>query len=410
MKIILYTDSYFFSLCCIIKLSDFEYAKERAVSLHYLDNAATTRPCAEAVQTANEVLALHYANPSSLYAQGAKSEAVLTAARETLAKALGCKASEVVFTASGSEGNNIAILGAAKTRCHWGKHIVATAYEHPSVQNTVAALEKDGFSVTLIAPGKDGLVPMDAIVNAVTDKTVLVTAMHVNNETGAYLDVAALARAVKAKNSRTAVHIDGVQAFCKLKLALGEGGIDSYAVSGHKIHAPKGVGALDLRRGYHITPVLFGGGQEGGMRPGTENVAYCAAFAAACARGQQALSANAAQINHLVTMLWQGLADLPGITRNSPESAVCGIANFSCENIKSETMLHFLEQRGIYVSSGSACSKGEASHTLTAMHLPKSRIDTALRVSFAAENTVADVDALCAAVREGIASLAKMRR
>ncbi|MEG1476844.1 MAG: cysteine desulfurase family protein [Oscillospiraceae bacterium] len=378
--------------------------------MHYLDNAATTEVSAEAADIAAAVLTRHFANPSSLYAIGAHSEDCLNKSRAAIARAMGADVSEVIFTASGSEGNNIAILGAVKARRKWGRHIVATAYEHPSVQLCVEALAKEGVELTLITPEKDGNVDINKIINAVTDKTMLVTAMHVNNETGAYIDAAALGKAVKAKNSRTAVHIDGVQAFCKLPFSITGSGIDSYSVSGHKIHAPKGIGALYLRKGYNIEPVLFGGGQERGMRPGTENIAFAAAFAKAAELANADLHRQMSHVEGLNSFLWKELSYIPDIIRNSPPDAVCGIANFSVANIKSETMLHFLESRDIFVSGGSACSKGAKSHTLSAMGLDDNRIDTALRISIGAYNTEDDITALISSLKDGIATLAKIKR
>lgn len=378
--------------------------------MHYLDNAATTRVADAVADTADSVLRAQFANPSALYAPGARSETVLGRARETVAASLGARAGELVFTACGSEGNNLAVLGAVKARAAWADHIVVTGYEHPSVQNPIAALEKEGWRVTAVRPDAAGHVDARALVDAVGPKTALVAAMHVNNEVGAVLDVAALAGAVKAKNGRTAVHVDGVQAWGKLPVRLRETAIDSYAVSGHKIHAPKGVGALYLRAGYHIAPVFLGGGQERGRRPGTENVAYAVAMAQAIEQMQAGHAARAARIARLNALLWERLAQLPGIVRNSPPDALPELANFSVPDVRSETMLHFLESREIYVSSGSACSRGEASHTLTAMGLPRARIDTALRVSFSGENTEDDVEALAAALAEGMRTLARARR
>ncbi len=378
--------------------------------MHYLDNVATTRVADAVADVADAVLREHFANPSSLYTPGAKSEFTIADARAVVAASLGAKESEIVFTSCGSEGNNMAVLGAVKARSAWADHIVVTGYEHPSVQLTVEALEKEGWRVTKVLPDESGHVDLNAMIEAVGSKTALVTAMHVNNEIGSILDVASLAKAVKEKNSRTAVHVDGVQAWGKLPIRLNETKIDSYAVSGHKIHAPKGVGALYLRSGYHIAPVYFGGGQEHGRRPGTENIAYIAALAKAIELMQSGWNARTQRIAALNQMLCSGIAQLDGIVKNSPDDALCEIVNFSVEGIKSETMLHFLESRGIYVSSGSACSKGEASHTLTAMGLSRRRIDTAIRVSFCGDSTQEDVLALLDALREGMSSLAHMRR
>lgn len=377
---------------------------------HYLDNAATTCVDDAVACVANDVLRTFFANPSSLYAPGAQSEAVITNARSAVAAALGCTSANITFTSCGSEGNNLAIFGAVHARKKWADTIVVTGYEHPSVQNCMRHLAANGWNVVTVFPDAAGHIDANALIDAVTPTTALVAAMHVNNEVGSILDVAALAARVKAKNNRTAFHADGVQAFGKLPIQLADTMIDSYTVSGHKIHAPKGVGALYLRKGYFIAQTFFGGGQENGFRPGTENIAYIAAFGAAATRIRAAQAENAAHLQKLQTHLLAALLQMPDITRNSPPDALTSLVNFSVNGIKSETMLHFLESREVYVSSGSACSKGEASHTLTAMHLPKKRIDTALRVSFCAENTVADVDALILALQEGIQTLSKIRQ
>ena len=376
--------------------------------MHYLDNAATTAVADAVADVACRVLREHFANPSSLYAPGARSEEVIETAREAVAECLGARPGEVVFTSCGTDGDNMAVFGAAKARRAWADHIVATGYEHPAVQNAVAALQQEGWRVTLVQPDGTGCVSLQALVDAVGPKTALVAAMHMNNEVGSVLDVAALAARVKQKNSRTFVHVDGVQAWGKLPLRLRETQIDSYAVSGHKVHAPKGVGALYVRSGANLAPVWRGGHQERGLRPGTQNTAFFAAL------GQAAQMLDVAAMNEvcagLSARLWQGLAQIEGVVRNSPPSGHPAIANFSVPGIRSETMLHFLEARDVYVSSGSACSKGEASHTLSAMGLAKERIDSAVRVSFSAHSTPADVDALLAGVAEGVKSLARARR
>lgn len=377
--------------------------------MHYLDNAATTRVADEAAETAARVLREHFANPSSLYAAGARAEAVISAARETVAASLGVKTGEILFTGSGTEADNIAVQGALRARAAWGEHIVVSGFEHPAVQNAVSYMQKQGWRVTTVRPDAQGHLDLDAMVRAVGTKTALCACMHVNNEVGTIMDVARLAREVKAKNPRTAVHVDGVQAWGKVPLKLSATMIDSYAVSGHKIHAPKGVGALYLRRGFHIEPLILGGLQEYGMRPGTENTAYIAAMAKAVEL-LQADKTRAQRVRALSDRLWKGLAGIEGIVRNSPEDALPDVANFSVENIRSETMLHFLESRDVCVSSGSACSKGEASHTLNAMGLARSRVDGAVRVSFSGENTAEDVDALLAGLRDGIRTLAKVRK
>ncbi len=377
--------------------------------MHYLDNAATTRVADEVAAVAAEVMQTHFANPSALYAPGARAEAVIRAARTAVADSMGVRPGEVIFTASGTEADNIAIQGALRARSAWAEQIVVTGFEHPAVQNTVSAMEREGWRVTVVRPDAAGHVSLAKMVQAVGSKTALVACMHVNNEVGTLQDVAWLAREVKRKNSRTAVHVDGVQAWGKVPMKLSATQIDSYAVSGHKIHALKGVGALYLRRGFHTMPLLYGGLQEAGMRPGTENTPYIAALGKAVELMQKNRAARG-HIKQLSDQLWQGLGELEGVVRNSPPDALPDVANFSLPGIRSETMLHFLEQREVYVSSGSACARGAASHTLQAMGLPASRVDSAIRVSFSAENTAEDVRALLEGLRQGLETLARARR
>ena len=277
------------------------------------------------------------------------------------------------------------------------------------MHNVVEGLEKNGWRVSWVMPDAEGHVSVEALAEAVTAKTALVAAMEVNNETGAVLDTVRLAKLVKAKNSRTAVHVDGVQAWLRRPVKLDTSGIDSYSVSGHKIHAPKGIGALYLRKNALIQPPFLGGGQEKGIRPGTENLPYIAGLALAADTLRRTLPARAKKIAALNRQLREGLADLEGIVINSPADALPEVLNLSLPGIRSETMLHFLEQREIYVSSGSACSKGAASHTLAAMGLPAGRVDSALRISFCADNTPEDVDALLEGLRDGLATLARAR-
>ena len=375
-------------------------------NIHYLDNAATTMVNPEVIETITKAMAEHWANPSSLYTPGAHSELALNKARADVARTLGATAGEVYFTGCGSEGNNLAILGAARTR-KWGKRIVCTGFEHPSVALPMQRLAQEGYDVQFVAPEADGHLNVDKMLELVDRNTILVAAMQVNNETGTAVDVARLAAGVKARNDRTAVHVDGVQAWMRVPVRLAN--IDSYSVSGHKIHAPKGIGALYLRKGYHIEPPYLGGGQEKGMRPGTENLPYAIGMAKAATLLSRTLPQRHKTLVELNTRLREGLKQFPEITLNSPEDAVPEVLNFSLNVIRSETMLHHLETMGVYVSSGSACSKGAASHTLTAMGLEPRRIDTAIRASFCADNTPEDVDALLEGLKTGLAALSRIR-
>ena len=375
-------------------------------NIHYLDNAATTMVNPEVIETITKAMAEHWANPSSLYTPGARSELALNKARADVARTLGATAGEVYFTGCGSEGNNLAILGAARTR-KWGKRIVCTGFEHPSVALPMQRLAQEGYDVQFVAPEADGHLNVDKMLELVDKNTILVAAMQVNNETGTAVDVARLAAGVKARNDRTAVHVDGVQAWMRVPVRLAN--IDSYSVSGHKIHAPKGIGALYLRKGYHIEPPYLGGGQEKGMRPGTENLPYAIGMAKAATLLSRTLPQRHKTLVELNTRLREGLKQFPEVTLNSPEDAVPEVLNFSLNVIRSETMLHHLETMGVYVSSGSACSKGAASHTLTAMGLEPRRIDTAIRASFCADNTPEDVDALLEGLKTGLATLSRIR-
>ena len=375
-------------------------------NIHYLDNAATTMVNPEVIKTITKAMAEHWANPSSLYTPGAHSELALNKARADVARTLGATAGEVYFTGCGSEGNNLAIQGAARTR-KWGKRIVCTGFEHPSVALPMQRLAQEGYDVQFVAPEADGHLNVDKMLELVDKNTILVAAMQVNNETGTAVDVARLAAGVKARNDRTAVHVDGVQAWMRVPVRLAN--IDSYSVSGHKIHAPKGIGALYLRKGYHIEPPYLGGGQEKGMRPGTENLPYAIGMAKAATLLSRTLPQRHKTLVELNTRLREGLKQFPEVTLNSPEDAVPEVLNFSLNVIRSETMLHHLETMGVYVSSGSACSKGAASHTLTAMGLEPRRIDTAIRASFCADNTPEDVDALLEGLKTGLAALSRIR-
>ena len=375
-------------------------------NIHYLDNAATTMVNPDVIETITKAMAEHWANPSSLYTPGAHSELALNKARADVARTLGATAGEVYFTGCGSEGNNLAILGAARTR-KWGKRIVCTGFEHPSVALPMQRLAQEGYDVQFVAPEADGHLNVDKMLELVDKNTILVAAMQVNNETGTAVDVARLAAGVKARNDRTAVHVDGVQAWMRVPVRLAN--IDSYSVSGHKIHAPKGIGALYLRKGYHIEPPYLGGGQEKGMRPGTENLPYAIGMAKAATLLSRTLPQRHKTLVELNTRLREGLKQFPEVTLNSPEDAVPEVLNFSLNVIRSETMLHHLETMGVYVSSGSACSKGAASHTLTAMGLEPRRIDTAIRASFCADNTPEDVDALLEGLKTGLATLSRIR-
>ena len=377
--------------------------------LHYLDNAATTMVAPEVAQVIHKAMEEHWANPSSLYTPGARSEEALNAARVAVARTLGCKPRELYFTSCGSESNNLALLGAAATRS-CGKGIVVSGFEHPSVQRPLEKLAKLGYEVTVVPPRADGTLDVDQMLEQVGKGTILVACMMVNNEIGTRNDVERLAAEVKRRNSRTIVHVDAVQAWMRVPIKLAN--IDTLSVSGHKIHAPKGIGALYLSDSLvqAFQPPYLGGEQERGLRPGTENLPYAVGLAAAATRLAKTMKSRDTAMRQLNQRLRQGLQAFPEVVINSPDSAVPEVLNFSQMCIKSETMLAFLAEKQIYVSSASACGRGQPSHTLAAMGLDPLAIDTAIRVSFCADNTPEDVDAFLNRFEEGMKTLQRIRK
>ena len=369
----------------------------------YLDNAATTAVHPDVIAEIAYQLDSHFGNPSSLYDLGLESRKVIDRSRSVIARSLGCEPAEVYFTSCGTESNNLAILGAARARKKWGNKIVVSGFEHPSVQNTVSSLADEGFEIVVVDPEPDGTLDLDKILNVVDSKTVLVCCMRVNNEVGSMIDTPLLAKKVKMINRRTAFHCDAVQSFLKHSTDL-NGMIDTLSISAHKIHGPKGIGALYIRKGFNISSVQFGGGQEKGLRSGTENVPYAAGFAKAV----ELLRKNpysSEKVQAVQDRLWEGIRYLPGIIRNSPDHCTPFILNISVCGIRSETVLHFLEERGIYVSSGSACSHGARSHTLEAMGINTDLIDSAIRFSFDGNNNLSEIDTVVNAVRDAVNTL-----
>ena len=374
--------------------------------LHYLDNAATTIVAPEVVDVIDKAMREHWANPSSLYGPGARSEEALNTARAAVARTLGCKSRELYFTSCGSESNNLALLGAARTRT-FGKDIVVSGFEHPSVQRPLEDLAKRGYNVTVVKPRADGTLDINEMLEHVGKNTILVACMMVNNEVGTRNDVERLAAEV---NSRTIVHVDAVQAWMRVPIKLDN--IDTLAVSGHKIHAPKGIGALYLsdRLVQAFQPPYLGGEQERGLRPGTENLPYAMGLAAAAARLAKTMKSRDTAMRALNQRLRDGLAAFPEVVLNSPADAVPEVLNFSENCIKSETMLAFLAEAQIYVSSASACGRGQPSHTLAAMGRDPLAIDTAIRVSFCADNTPEDVDAFLNRFEDGMKQLQRIKK
>ncbi len=375
----------------------------------YFDNSATTAVCDAAVARMMRVMTEVYGNPSSLHTMGVRAEQELARARSEVAALVGVKPEQLVFTSGGTEANNLAILGAAAA-LHRRPHVaVTTAVEHPSVAACFDALEQQGWTVTRVKPNADGTVFPEQVAAAVTEDTTLVSVMTVNNETGARFDIPSMVAAVKARAPQAIVHTDAVQAAGKLTIKAERWGVDLLSVSSHKLHGPKGCGALYVRKGVRLLPRQLGGGQEKGVRSGTEAVPAIVGFGSAAAALP---SVEAQQEKHtaLREALMRELASLSDVRWHLPQDGVPYIVHLSIPGIRSETLLHFLAARDIYVSSGSACSKGKHSTVLEAMGLPAEEIDSSLRISFCFENTEDEVRALAQALRDAAETLQRRRK
>lgn len=375
---------------------------------HYLDNSATTRVSKAAAERAIHIMRSDYGNPSSLHRLGFDARCMLEDARATIAKSLSAKPEEIYFTSGGTEGNNLAVFGAARAKKRQGNRIVTTKTEHPSVLEPMKALEREGFEVIYLSPNRSGAFSEQDLAETIDSRTILVSMMLVNNETGSIAPVSAAAKYIKMNHAPALLHTDAVQAYMKLPISVGKLGVDLLTVSGHKLHAPKGIGALYLSRSCRIHPLSYGGGQEKGIRPGTESTALAAAFETAV-KEAYGIKESEAEMQTLNQYCREQLGLLDGITIHSSKEALPYILSFSAADIKAETMLHFLEERGVFVSSGSACGRSKPSHVLAAMQLEKRLIETALRVSFSVHSTKGDVDALVSGLKDGMEKLAKMR-
>ena len=370
----------------------------------YFDNAATTRVCPEAAETAIKVMTEDFGNPSSSHEPGRRARDILEKARQQTADALGGQKSEVIFTSGGTEADNLAIIGAWTQKR--GGRVITTAAEHDAVLNACRRLEALGAEVTYLKPdGKTGSVSPEAVESALREDTSLVSVMLVNNETGARNPVEEIAKVIKAKSPGAVFHTDAVQAFCKSPFSVKSLGADLVSVSGHKIHAPKGSGALWVRSGVKIKPLLYGGGQEKNLRPGTEALPSIAAFGTAAEIGAKKLHETEKHLlelrNFTLNALRSSIPDIVCVTEGQPS-----ILPLSLPGYRSEVLLNFLDARGICVSKSSACKRGGRSHVLEAMGLSPKIIDGALRVSFSRENTQEEAKELVKALTEAVNTLA----
>ena len=372
---------------------------------HYLDNAATTQTRPEAAQAAVTAMTEEWGNPSSRYAFGQEASGRLKEHRAQVAAGLGCRPEEVYFLSCGTEGDNWAIAAAVEKNRRKGKHIITTAIEHAAVLEPIRELERQGYEVTWLQPDQQGIITAEQVEAALRPDTILVAMMLVNNELGTVLPVAETARAIRAARCPALLHCDAVQGFLKVPFTPEGLGVDTLAVSGHKVHAPKGIGALYIRRGLRLPPLIRGGGQEEGLRSGTEPTAQTAAFAAAVEAGRASLERDLAHMRELKDYAARTLRE------QVPELELIGagtaphILPVTLPGYKSEVVLRFLSDRGIYVSSGSACHKGKPSHVYAALKLPKPQLDGILRISFSYDTAREDVDTLVQGLKEAQAQL-----
>ena len=371
----------------------------------YLDNAATTRVCPEAADIAYKTMLETYGNPSSTHTKGREAKAVLDNARKQLAAALDCAPGEVYFTSCGSEGDNWAIINGAESMRRKGLHIISSEVEHDAVRKSMDELKRRGFEVTMLKPESDGSISPEAVAAALRPDTVLVSLMMVNNETGAVTDIAAVAKAPKKAKSIALLHTDAVQGFMKVPFSAKRLGADMITVSGHKIHAPKGIGALYIKTGVKIKPYIMGGAQESGLRAGTEAMPQIAAFGKACELAKASMN----DATERMAQLRQYAAGR--IVAEMPEAVIIGggaphILSVSLPGWRSEVLMNFLEARSVFVSRSSACKKGGRSHVLEAMGLPAEVIDGAVRISLSRYTTKDELDELCSALKDAHDNLA----
>ncbi|MBR5614331.1 MAG: cysteine desulfurase [Clostridia bacterium] len=383
-----------------------------ALKTVYLDNSSTTRVYKEGAELAADIMYNLYGNPSSLHRKGIEAEKLIKRAREQIAETLKVSPAEIYFTSGGTESDNLAIMGACGMSR--GKHILSTNIEHPAVLNTLHHLEKKGYTLELVPVKKNGIVDLERLSRMMRKDTALVTAMFVNNEIGTIEPVEKISRIVKSANPTSVFHIDAVQAYGKIPFTAASVNADLISLSSHKIHGPKGVGALYIKNKSKVAPILFGGGQQGNIRPGTENVPGIAAFGLAAEKACLAVVENGARMEFLKNRLRQGIVSrIDDVAVNTPlENSAPHILNVSFANVRSEVLLHSLETDGIYVSSGSACSshKKGPSYVLTAIGTDRKMIDGSIRFSLSEFTTEEEIDYTIERVAENVKKIRKLMK
>ena len=373
----------------------------------YLDNSATTKPYQEVVDKMVLALTTQYGNPSSIYKKGIEVEREIKEIRRNIARSLGAKETEIYFTSGGTECNNTIIRSVAKLNRKTKNHIISTVIEHPSVLNTLKDLEADGFEVTYLPVGKDGKISLEDLKNAIKKETILVSVMHVNNEIGTIQPIEEIGKYLKSLDEKVYFHVDGVQSYAKIKFRPSRYNIDFMSVSGHKLHGPKGIGFMYVKENNRIKPLLTGGGQEIGIRSGTENVPGIYGIGEAVRILNQDLEGTIDKIRGLRDLLKEEiLANIDNVKINSPEDGVCHVLNVSFRGVRGEVLLHYLEQKEIYVSTGSACSsKKKGSHVLNAIGLTPDEIEGAIRFSLSDLNTKEEIIKTVEVLKESVSDL-----
>lgn len=380
----------------------------------YFDNAATTRALPEVAEKMTYMLCENFGNPASVSVMGLEVEKEIRKAANILANGIRAKEEEIFFTSGGTEGDNWAIYGTAEGYARAGKHLITTKIEHPAVTNPMKALQEKGYDVTFLSVDKKGHISLEELENAIRPDTILVSVILVNNETGTIQDAEAIGKLVKEKNPNTLFHVDAVQAFGKYPIDVQKMKVDLLTMSGHKIHGPKGVGMLYMRKGLKVRPLLLGGGQQKGQRAGTENGAGVAALGVAADMAFRGMQENLAHIKEVKKTLLDGILEMPDTQLNGDDldTASPYVLNVTFKGVRSEVLLHSLESKGIFVSAGSACDsrKKIGSPVLTAMGLPFEEIEGAVRFSFCRYNTVEEAKECLQVLKETVPFLRRMNR
>ena len=380
----------------------------------YLDNSATTRCFPEVVELMNKIYLEEYGNPSSMHHKGVEAEKQITEAKKSLAQILKVNEKNLLFTSCGTESDNIAIIGGALANARRGRHLITSTIEHPAVLESMRYLESQGFEVTYLPVDEYGIVSPDLVEETVRDDTILVSIMHTNNEIGAVEPVREIAKRINAKNPSALFHVDAVQGFGKAQIYPKKWGIDMLSVSGHKIHAPKGTGFLYIADKIKVKNLIFGGGQQNGMRSGTENVAGIAAMGLAAKMLYQDFDSKIERQYELREAFLDEIRDIPDLRVNGPAGRKCAphIISLTVPGVRAEVLLHALEGKGVYVSSGSACASNRphTSKTLEAIHLPRVYLDNTIRISLSEMTTREDMQQASEALHELIPFLRQYTR